>query len=47
MLRNEIQAAVDALADALDEIAHQLPREISVGVDLPLPPSRVRARAIS
>ena len=44
MLRAEIHAAVDAIADALDEIARELPTKIPVGVDLPPPPSRLRAR---
>jgi uncharacterized membrane protein YccC len=43
MLRIEVQSAADAIADALDEIARELPTEIPVGVDLPPPPSRLRA----
>jgi uncharacterized membrane protein YccC len=44
MLRTEIAAAVDAIAAALDEIAHQLPKEILVGPDNPPPLERTRAR---
>ncbi len=44
LLQVEIQAAVDAVADVLDEIASELPKQISVGVDSPPPPSRIRAR---
>jgi len=45
MVRPEIQATVDAIATVLDEIAHELPTHISVGVDNPPPASRTRARA--
>src|SRR6266436_9755582 len=45
MLRPEIQGTVDAIAAVLDEIAHEMPTHIAVGVDLPPPPSRLRARA--
>jgi len=44
MVRPEIQATVDAIAAAFDEIARELPTHISVGVDQPPPPSRTRAR---
>jgi hypothetical protein len=44
MVRPEIQTAVQAIAAALDEIARELPTHISVGVDLPPPASRTRAR---
>src|SRR5260370_11868973 len=43
--RPEIQGTVDAIAAVLDEIAHEMPTHIAVGVDLPPPPSRLRARA--
>src|SRR5260370_14070297 len=45
MLRPEIQGTVDAIAAVLDEIAHEMPTHIAVGVDLPPPLSRLRARA--
>lgn len=45
MLRPELVATVDALAAVLDEIAHELPNHIAVGVDSPPPASRTRARA--
>jgi hypothetical protein len=44
MARPEIQAAVEAIATVLDEIAGELPTHISVGRDLPPPASRTRAR---
>jgi hypothetical protein len=44
MVRPEIKAAVDAIAVVLDEIAHEIPTHIAVGVDQPPPPSRIRAR---
>ena len=43
MLRAEVQSAVDAIADVLDESARGFPTEIQVGVDLPPSPSRLRA----
>ncbi len=45
MVQPELQATVDAIAAVLDEIARELPTYIAVGVDLPPPPSRLRARA--
>jgi uncharacterized membrane protein YccC len=45
MVRPEIQAAVEAIAAVLDEIAGQLPTHIAVGVDQPPPASRTRARS--
>jgi hypothetical protein len=45
LLGMEIQAAVDALAGVLDEIARELPADILVGADRPPPPSRTRARS--
>jgi hypothetical protein len=45
MVRAEIQAAVDAISAVLDEIAHELPTHVAVGVDQPPPVSRVRARS--
>jgi len=45
MLRTEIQVTVDAIATVLAEIALELPTQISVGVDLPPPASRARARS--
>jgi hypothetical protein len=44
LLGVELQAAVDAIARALDEIARELRTEILVGPDRPAPPSRTRAR---
>jgi uncharacterized membrane protein YccC len=46
MVRLEIQATVDAIATVLDEIAHELPTHIGVGVDQPPPPSRTHARSM-
>jgi hypothetical protein len=45
MVRPEIQAAVDAIAAVLDEIAREMPTHIAVGVDQPPPASRTRARS--
>ena len=45
MARPQIQATVDAIAAALDEIAGELPTHIFVGPDTPPPPSRARARS--
>jgi hypothetical protein len=45
MLRLEIRAAVNAIAEALDELARELPTRIAVGADNPAPASRMRARA--
>src|SRR5208283_509789 len=45
MVRTEIQAALEAIAAALDEIARELPTHISVGADQPPPASRTRARS--
>ena len=45
MVRPEIQASVKAIAAVLDEIAHEWPTHITVGVDTPPPPSRTRARS--
>jgi hypothetical protein len=44
MLQAELKATVFAIANVLNEIAAELPTQISVGVDLPPPPSRLRAR---
>ena len=44
MLRPEIEAAVDAIAAVLDQIAHEAPTLIRVGADQPPPPAAVRAR---
>ena len=44
LVRPEIQATVDAIAAVLDEIAHELPTHVAVGVDSTPPASRVRAR---
>ena len=44
LVRPEIQATVDAIATVLDEIAHELPTHVAVGVDSTPPPSRVRAQ---
>jgi hypothetical protein len=44
MVRSEIQAAVEAIALVLDEIARELPTHIAVGADQPPPASRTRAR---
>ena len=38
MVRPEIQASVKAIAAVLDEIAHEWPTHITVGVDTPPPP---------
>ncbi len=45
MLRPEIEAAVDALAVAFDDLARELPTHIAVGVDQPPTASRMRARS--
>ena len=45
MVRPEIQMTVKAIAAVLDEIAHEMPTHIAVGVDLPPPASRTRARS--
>ncbi|HTY54140.1 MAG TPA: FUSC family protein [Candidatus Binataceae bacterium] len=45
MVQSQIEAAVEAIASALDEIAHELPTRIAVGVDKPPSPSRMRARS--
>jgi hypothetical protein len=45
MLRDEIQVTVDAIAYVLSEIALEFPTQIIVGVDLPPPASRLRARS--
>ena len=45
MLRPEIQSTVDAIATVLDEIAHELPTYVPVGVDQTPPASRLRARS--
>ncbi len=45
MVRPEIQATVEAIAAVYDEIAREMPTHIAVGVDLPPPASRVRARS--
>jgi uncharacterized membrane protein YccC len=44
MARPEIQATVDAIAAVLDEMAHDLPTHIDVGVDKTPSASRLRAR---
>ena len=44
MVRLEIQATVEAIAVALNELAHELPSYISLGPDKPPPASRTRAR---
>jgi uncharacterized membrane protein YccC len=45
MLRLEIRAAVSAIAEALGELALELPTRIAVGADNPPPASRIRAKA--
>jgi hypothetical protein len=45
MLQAELDATVFAIANVLNEIASELPTQIPVGVDLPPPPSRLRARS--
>src|SRR5216683_1665811 len=45
MVRPEIQATVEAIAAVYDEDAREWPTHIAVGVDLPPPASRVRARS--
>ncbi len=45
MLRPELQATVDAIATALDDLAHELPTHIAVGFDLPAPAWRTRTRS--
>jgi hypothetical protein len=45
MLHDEIQVTVDAIATVLSEIALEFPTHIIVGVDLPPPASRLRARS--
>jgi uncharacterized membrane protein YccC len=44
MVPGEIQAAVDAIAAALDEISHNLPARIAAGVDEQTPATRTRVR---
>ena len=44
MVPGEIQAAVDAIAAALDEISHNLPTRIGAGVDEESPATRTRVR---
>jgi hypothetical protein len=46
MLRPEMEAAVDAIASALDEIAREAPTIIRVGPDQPPPPAAARARSV-
>ncbi len=46
LVRPEIQSTVDAIATVLDEIAHELPTHVAVGVDKTPPASRVRARTM-
>jgi fusaric acid resistance family protein len=45
MLQAELKATAFAIANVLNEIAAELPTRISVGVDEPPPPSRLRARS--
>jgi uncharacterized membrane protein YccC len=45
MMQPQLEAAVNAIAEALDEIAHEIPTTIRVGVDLPPSPSQARAHA--
>ena len=45
MLRPELQAAVDAIAAALEQIADETPTLIRVGADSPPPASRTQARS--
>src|SRR5262249_6375597 len=45
LLRAELAAAVNAIAEVLDDIAKEFKVEIPLGVDLPPPPSRVKAVA--
>ncbi len=45
LVRLELQATVDAIATVLDELAHELPTHIAVGVDQPPPASRTRTRS--
>ena len=44
MLRPEIQATVDAIAAALDELAREVPVSLAVGVDQPAPAWRTLTR---
>jgi uncharacterized membrane protein YccC len=44
MVRDEIQSAVNAIADALDEISHKLPAHIVVGADEQAPATRTHVR---
>ncbi|MBF6570339.1 MAG: FUSC family protein [Candidatus Binataceae bacterium] len=46
MVRPEIKATVAAIAEVLDEIAHELPAHIAVGADQPPPASRTRVRSM-
>ena len=46
MVRPEVQATVGAIAVVLDELAHELPTHIAVGVDQAPPASRTRARSM-
>ena len=46
MVRREIQAAVNAIAAAFDEISHELPARIAAGADEQPPASRTRVRLV-
>ena len=46
MVRPEIQATVKAIAAVLDDLAHELPTHVAVGVDQKPPASRARARSM-
>ncbi len=46
MVRPEIQATVDAIAEVLDELSRELPTHVAVGADETPPASRTRARAM-
>ena len=45
LVRPELEATVDAIAAVLDELAHELPTHVAVGVDSTPPASRARARS--
>src|SRR6204780_3197249 len=46
MVRPEIQATVDAIAEVLDEISLEMRTHLVVGADKPPPPSRTRTRTM-
>ncbi len=45
IVRPQLEAVVEAIAEVLGEIVQEIPTTIPVGVDLPPPSSRIRARS--